>query len=484
MSAGWIFPLVLVAAIFAAYQPAWHAGFIWGDESRRLWLFGSNATGYHLLNLGVHAANSILLWLILRRLRVPGAELAAGLFALHPVMVESVAWISGFRGLLVAFSCFLVVTAYLRFDPDRRWHWYAIALGFFGSALLAQTSVATLPGALLLVFWWQRGRLTWKRDWIPLLPFFALGVLKVVSVASGGPKMGEDLGFPYTFVERGLIAGRALWFYLEKIIFPANLLFIYPRWFVRQDQAWQYLYPLGVLTGLLVLWLSRHSRRGLLAATLFFIATLFPALGFFNLPEFAFSFVADHRVYLASAGVLVVWAAGAVELKRRLGDTFMRGLGVAVLAGLGILTWQQSRQYRDAETLYRLTLKKNPDAWMAEGQLGALLVKSGRYEEALPHLIEARDSQPQNVEVMYNLGVALGQLHRIDEALSMFEEVVRTRPDDAAVQYNLGTALLQEGRTWESVSHFNKALQLDPNLQAARVGLEIAQRELARPPGK
>ena len=504
----WFFILALVGAVFLAYQPAWRAGFVWDDDAHvtppdlrslhglaRIWfevgavqqyypllhtftwleypLFGDTATGYHLVNIGLHALNAVLLWLILRRLRVPGAMLAAGIFGLHPVMVESVAWMTEIKNTLSGFFFLGAALTYLRFDGSRRGRWYAGALGLFTLALLSKTTAATLPGALLVIFWWQRGRLSWRRDALPLVPFFILGaanglfVAWVESTVIGA--QGSD--FAFNLVERGLIAGRAAWFYLGKIFWPADLVFMYPRWSINQADAGQFLWPAAVLAGLAGLWLLRKRSRGPLAGALFFIGTLLPVLGFLNVYLFVFSFVADHLQYMACAGVIVVAAAGGAGLKRWLGGTATQGLGFALLALLGVLTWRQSRMYRDEETLYRQTLARNPDAWLIQGNLGGLLVKTGRSAEALEHLYIAQKFHPEKPEVKYNLSLALLRTHRPAEAIPLLQDLVQARPDDIDSLSHLGDALVVQNRVAEAIPIYRRALQLNPDLAGVQNNL-------------
>ena len=244
--------------------------------------------------------------------RIPaGAEwLAALLFALHPVAVESVAWIAEQKNTLSAVLYFCAVLAYLRFDNRRRGAAYALATGLFLAALLTKTVTASLPAALLVVFWWRRGRLGWRRDVLPLLPWFAAGIAAGwVTARFEYTRIGaQGADFALSVAQRCLLAGRVFWFYLGKLLWPADLIFIYPRWTVDAAQVWQWLFPFGALALLLVLW--RGRRRGPLAAVLFFAGTLFPALGFVNVFPFLFSFVADHFQYLACAGILTLVAVG------------------------------------------------------------------------------------------------------------------------------------------------------------------------------
>jgi len=337
------------------YYPLLHSAF-WMEH--RLW--GDATLGYHLLNVILHAASACLLALILRRLAVPGAWFAGLIFALHPVCVESVAWITEQKNTLSTVFYLLSLLAYLRFDRDRGRRWYFLATGLFLLALLTKTVTATLPAALLVIFWWQRGTLSWKRDALPLLPWLAAG-------AAGGMFSGwvervyigaHGSSYDLNLVQRTLVAARASGFYLGKLLWPANILFTYPRWTVDPAVWWQYLYPLGIGGLLWALWRVRGRSRAPLAALLFFLGSLFPTLGFFNVYAFIFSYVADHWQYLPSLGVIALAAAGWSRWTR--GSPVV---AILVLGLLGTLTWKQSRYYRDAPTLYRATLERNPAAW-------------------------------------------------------------------------------------------------------------------------
>jgi tetratricopeptide (TPR) repeat protein len=485
------------------YYPVLHSAF-WIEH--RLW--GDAVLGYHLTNALLHAAAALLVVALVRRLSLPGAWLAGFLFALHPVCVETVAWISEQKNTLSAVFYLGAALLYLDFDRTRRKSRYGLALGLFALALMSKSVTATLPVALLVILWWRRGRLEWKRDWLPLLPWLALG-------ASGGLFTAwverryigaEGADFALTAVERCLVAGRALWFYAWKMVLPANLTFIYPRWRVDAAAWWQYLFPLAALAAAAGLWLAARRRRGPLAAFLFFAVTLLPALGFLNVYPFLYSFVADHYQYLASLGIIVPAAYGlAMASRRRPGAA--RALGVLLVLALGVLTWRQSAMYRDAETLYRETLARNPECWMAQNNLGKLLMQvPGRLPEAIGYLEASLRIEPNRAMTHYNLGTALamapGRLPdamsefqtalRLDpefaeahdgmgkalmaagrpaEGLAEFEAAVRLAPGDPRIHNNLGTALARAGRAREAMSEFRAALQIDPDLALAHVNL-------------
>ena len=282
-------------------------------------LWGDATLGYHLVNILLHAFSALLLLKILRQLEISGAWLAAAIFALHPVQVESVAWISELKNTLSGVFYLGSALIYLNFDQTRRLKFYVAALVLFGLGLLSKTVIATLPAALLVVFWWQRGKLSWKQDVRPLLPFFLAGVVMGLFTAWVERKFigAEGKVFDLTLLERMLIAGRVVWFYLGKLFWPAGLVFIYPRWEVSGTVWWQYLFPAATLLLLAGLWAWRRRNRGPLAALLFFVGTLFPALGFLNVYPFRYSFVADHYQYLAGLGVITVVSAGAAQLLGR-----------------------------------------------------------------------------------------------------------------------------------------------------------------------
>ncbi len=490
-------------AVLLAYQPAWRGEFLWDDDAHvtkpelrswyglyRIWfelgatqqyypllhsafwvehnLWGDATLGYHLVNILLHAAAAVLVALVLRRLSVPGAYLAAALFALHPVHVESVAWITEQKNTLSAVFYLGAMLVYLRFDQARKTSLYWWALGLFVLGLMSKTTAATLPAALLVIFWWQRGRLSWHRDVRPLAPFFVLGLLAGLLTAWVERKLigAEGAAFDLTLVERCLLAGRAIWFYLGKLFWPTELIFIYPRWQVSQAVWWQYLFPAAALLLLAGLWALRRRWRGPLAGLLFFVGTLLPALGFCNVYPFSYSFVADHFQYLASLGVITLASAGVALLLGRWG-LWRRPVGyaacLALLATLGTLTWRQSRMYSDAELLYRTTLDRNPACWMAHCNLGGVLQPQGRIAEAMEHYQRALAMRPHYAQLHNNIGVGLARCGRIDEAIGLYRKALEIKPDYGEVYNNLGVALLARGRLDEAMTDFRKAVELKPD---------------------
>jgi protein O-mannosyl-transferase len=502
---------LLVGGVFIAYSPAIQGSLVWDDDAHvtradlrslyglwRIWfdlgatqqyypllhnafwieykLWGDAVVGYHLLNILLHGAAACLLLLVLRRLEIAGAPLAAAVFALHPVQVESVAWITEQKNTLSAIFYLAAILVYLRFDQERRRSLYVLALGLFVMGLLTKTVVATLPGALLVIFWWQRGRLSWQRDAVPLIPWFALGAAAGLFTAWVERKLigAQGAAFELNLLERCLLAGRVIWFYLGKLFWPVDLLFIYPRWEVSPSIWWQHLFSLGAVALVGALWLIRRRWRGPLAGLLFFAGSLFPVLGFFNVYPFIFSFVANHFQYLASAGVIVAVsasiAAGIAHLPqraRRAGQV----LCTLLLGALAVLTWQQSRMYGDPESLYRATLDKNPGCWMCRNNLGILLARSGQLQAAIEQYEQALRIRPNYTDAYNNLGNALLRTGLVSEAMGQYEQALKFDPDYPYAHYNLGFALYQMGRVQEAMGHYEQALKLKPDYPEAHNGL-------------
>jgi len=516
----WLLGLLLAAGTIIAYQPAWRAGFIWDDDVyvtnnpllsapdglKRIWfsmhshsqycplvittfrfecmLWGLNSVGYHVVNILLHSANALLVWAVLRRLALPGAWLAAAIFALHPVQVESVAWITERKNVLSLFFYLLALLAWVEFveeRPNRLWRFYVLALIFYALALFSKTTACTLPAALLLVLW-LKGKTMNRFRLARIVPFIALGVgLGLVSVwweRHLGNYL-KDVGQSFSGLERLLIATRALWFYAVELVWPTKLTFSYPRWEINSRDPLQYVWLIGCVAVALLLWRRRNALgRGPVAALVFFVAALSPLLGFIPVYTFRYSFVADHYQYVASVGPLalaatcITTALGLVEKGKPFLKPFLCG---TLLLVLGALTWRQSAMYADVETLWRTTIERNPDSYLAHNNFGNVLFRKGQVNEAIAHYQKALAILPDYSEAHYNFGMALIQNGRVDEAIAHFEKAAETRPDSQGVQAmahnNLGDLLSQRGQADEAIAHFQKAIQIDPRLASAHAGL-------------
>jgi protein O-mannosyl-transferase len=572
----------LVALVLASYAPVWRASFIWDDDVyvtenstldsidglRRIWfelgavpqyyplvhttfwvehhLWGLNPTGYHAINILLHAANAVLVWRLLVRLRVPGAWLGAALFAVHPVAVESVAWITELKNVLSLALALSSIFCYWRFAPaedettapnSTRYRFYLASLVLFVAALFSKTVVVSMPAVLLVILWWKRGQIVWG-DVLPLLPLFAVGVsLGLITVWAETHVVGA-VGDEWTLtsVQRLLLAGRDLWFYVGKLAWPVPLTFFYPRWTIDGREWWQYLFPVAAVTAVAALWLARFRwGRGPLAAVLIFAGILVPALGFFDVYPFRYSFVADHFQYHASIALLALAGAGGTSLLARRphhwqgADQFAAGV---VLFALGILTFCQTFIYYDLETLYADTLEKNPSSWAActnlslhylavgrhgesydmahvalkiapnesvpHGNLAALLlsdaIKDGQPSEKLLEAIRsferAIELNPRNFQAKKGLGYALLKAQRYAEAEAQLQPVLEIMPDDANALYAMGVIRAEAGQFAEArayLEHSLRSKESDADTQRAlgntllHLGrLDEAERHLAR----
>lgn len=494
----------LVLITLAAYVPAMRAGWIWDDDyhvtkniSLRslgglvdLWtkpgvvpqyyplthttfwieyqLWGLRPAGYHVVNILLHAANAILLWMILRRLRVPGAWLAAAVFAVHPVHVESVAWVTERKNVLSAVFYLTALLAYLKAGERR---FYFLSLLLFVCALLSKSVTASLPAVILLIIWWKRGSLTMRDVW-PLVPMFVLGLAAGINtsymekhvVGAQGPE------WDFSAAQRVLIAGQAVWFYLWKLIWPAKLTFIYPRWTINPSQPLQWLFPLAAIGLVAIAWAMRtRLGRAPLVAILIFGGTLAPALGFVNILPMRYSFVADHFQYLASIAVI----AGIIAL---IPVRARATVGGVLLIALAVLTFRQTRSYANAETLWRDTITKNPSAWMARSNLAQLLIerdRPGNLDEAEEHL-QAALATSDAYEIFTNLGAIAERRGRIDQAIELYQKSLQQH-EDAIALTNLAK-LLPHADASQAEGMLNLAIALRPNFAPAHRELGIIRR--------
>ena len=504
---------MIFCATLAAYLPALRGGLLWDDSSHltkpglqsfhglwRIWfelgatqqyypllhsafwlehrIWGDAVAGYHLTNVALHALSACLVVMIMKRLSLPGAWFAGFVFALHPVHVESVAWISEQKNTLSGVFYLASLLTYLHFDRERRKSKYLLATGLFVLALMTKTVTATLPAALLVIFWWWRGRLEWKRDVQPLLPWFALGITAGLFTSWVEKTLigARGADFLLTPVERVLIAGRVICFYAEKLLWPTNLMFFYPHWKIDPAVWWQWLFPAGILALGVGLVFAARRYRGPLAGYLIFSGTLFPVLGFLNVYPFRYSYVADHFQYLASLGIIVPVASVIVRAIERISSrrTVTISCCFVLLLILGVLTWRQSRTYRDSETLYLESLTRNPDSWLGHYNLGVLFGEMpGRLPDAIAEYQAALRVRPDYAEAHINLGFALSRTPgRLPDAIAEYQAALRTEPDYAEAHNDLGIALsFSPGRLQDAIAEFQTAVRIRPDYAEAHNNL-------------
>jgi protein O-mannosyl-transferase len=503
----WLLAFLLVAVTLMAYQPVWHAGFVWDDDLMLLknplmhqaggwyrawfnraandfvpavvtsfWLewrvWGANPLGYHLDNVLLHTLDALLLWRILLRLKIPGAWLAAAIFALHPVNVESVAWITQRKNTLCLFFYAAALLSYLTFEDSGRWRWFWLAAGMFLLALMSKTAVVPMPVVLLGLAWWRRGRIEPKdiRRSLVFVALAAAGSLLAIWIQHGAA-MGEMVRTD-SFWARLAGAGWAAWFYLYKAFLPLNLALVYPRWQIDPRNVLSYI-PLALLAAAFVLcWrVQRRWGRGLFLWLAYFVLMLLPVLGFVNIYFMLYSLVADHWQYFAIIGPIVV--AAAIVIRRPL-------LAATLLLALGALTWRQCGMFANGETLWQTTLRRNPDCWLAKGNLGAIFLREGKVDEAMNDFQQALKTNPDDAEAHSNLAIALRQKGRTDEAIAHYQAALKIKPNYADAHYNLGNALLQKGRMNDAITQYQDTLQLQPDYAEAHFNLGIALDQTGR----
>lgn len=514
----WVLGLLLFVAVAVAYLPAWHAGFIWDDDDyvtnnplliapdglQRIWfsttspsqyfpfvytvfrfehfLWGFNSTGYHCVNILLHAVNALLVWQLLKRLSVPGAWLAAAIFALHPVNVESVAWITELKSVLSLFFVLLTLLAWLNFIEQQHrqlWRWYWLALLFYLFALFSKTTACTLPVALLLILWLQHKPVNRLRL-LQIVPFLVLGIgMGLLTMWWERYHIGtQGKMFALSLPDRILVASHAIWFYLGKLLWPVNLIFSYPKWTIVSTDLLAYGWLMAGIVSCMAIYFGRKFfGRNVEVAAIFYVVTLSPTLGFIMLYTFRYTYVADHYQYVACLGPIALAVAGITAGFEKLGKSgqllkpLLCGLLLVMLA---TLTFRQCKTYADIETLWRVTIERNPTSWMAHNNLGYALLKAGRVDDAITQFKASMDIEPDNEAAYYDLGIALLRKGRVDEAVSQFLAALALQPDYAEAHNNLGDAMFQKGQTDEAINHYRKALQIKPDYAEAHYNLGVA----------
>ncbi len=518
----WLLALVLVIVTSVAYQPVQHAGFIWDDDVwitqnpmirasdglQRIWFtteakdyypltwslcwlewraWGDHATGYHAVNVLLHAVNAVLVWMVLRRLKIPGAWLAGLVFAIHPVNVATVAWMSEQKNTLSMLFYLVAILLYLRFDEERRWGWYGLSLAAFGLALLSKTAVVMLPVVLLGVVWWVH-RTVRVRDALSSVPFFVLSlVMGLVNISfeyyrSMGGHPVRTVGFLF----RLAAAGWVPWFYLYKALLPVNLMVIYPRWEIEASRWVSYVPGMVLIGSLALFWWKRQTwGRPWLFGLGYFVVTLFPVLGFFDQSFYRLSLVADHWQYYSIIGAIGLAVAGGEWICRRMGEPgrYARAVAcAAVLMILGGATWRRSGVYAGEETLWRDNVAKNPGAGLAHNNLGIALMRSGRLQDAIAEYEQALRIKPDFARAHYTLGIALVEAGKVVDAIEHYRQALRINPDYANAHESLGVALVQLGRLPEAIGQYQQALQIDPENAEAHYNLGNALQQLGNIP--
>ena len=436
-------------------------------------LWGLDPLGYHVVNLALHLVNSLLVWRLMARLAIPGAWLIAAVFAVHPVHVESVAWIIERKDLLSGLFYLTAFLTWMRFVETPTVRGYVLALALFVAGMLSKSIVVTLPAALLVWHWWRQGAIR-PLDVLRLAPFFLVGLaIGLADLAFYTSRFSFDS--VYTPPERLLIAARALWFYAAKLVWPIDLAVVYPLWDIqiRELTAWLYVVAAALLAA--ALWVFRHRiGRGPLAGAGFFAVTLSPVLGFVDFGYMEFSLVADRFQYLAGIGLVAVVLGGLTYGVRRLPMAVRRsagGFAGVAIAALGVLTWQQAGVYRDAVTFFGHIVSYNPTARHAQLNLGNALVEAERVEEGLAAIRIAREQQPDTPGPYSALGRVLLQQGRLEEAEEALQRAAEMDPKHRGVLQNRAEVARRRGRLAEAETRYREVLVIDGEHGPAHAGL-------------
>ncbi len=545
----------LIVLGMMAYVRVLHAGFIWDDDAyvtanqtlrsmeglAEIWskpgatpqyypmvhstfwleyqLWGDSPRGYHVVNVFLHIATSLLLAKLLGKLKLSIAWPAAFLYALHPIQVESVAWITERKNVLSGFFYVLSAIAVVEWRfPDsgpetpqkaertgRSVRFYWLAFVFFVFALLSKTTTCVLPAATAVVIWWKTGRVT-RRDCRALSPFFVVGVSFGLMTAWMEKwrvgAVGEE--FSLTVIEKFLVSTHALCFYAWKAVLPRQLTFIYPRWHFKTLNTLNLAAPgLCILTVFVLVYFLRKGKRGPFAMGALYAGSLFPALGFFNVYPMRYSFVADHFSYLAMMPLMtgLTWIVlvpgmdwirsfsivlGSGTSEKPIKTKYLCCLYFPAWLVIGIicvpLTMMQTGMYRDLETLWRTTLQRNPEAWMAHHNLGILLEQTGKMQQALVHYTEAFSLNPRHVFAMNNAGLLYIKEGNFPNAERLFRQAIDCKPDFDLAHNNLGIALVRQGRLPEAIAEFDKALKITPSYTNAQSNLAAVQNAVSGQP--
>ena len=529
----WLWGAAIILITAAVYVPAMRSGFVWDDDMHLIdnivlkenglynawfsdkafvyypivwttyWiehhLWGLDPTGYHVVNVLLHAISAVLTWRVLLRLGIPGAWLAALVFALHPVNVESVAWITQYKNTLCMVFYLAAVLTYLRYEDEDRWSSYLLAVCFFALSMLSKGASVPLPAVLLLAAWWRRGWIE-AADVVRTIPFWVVAaVMSVVEVTFQSENViVVDVVRDDSLLAHVAGAGWVTWSYLSKAVWPAHLSFVYRRWQIDEFSMWSYVPNLMLVLLLALFWWRRKSwGRPLFAALAYFVLTITPAMGFVYFYYLKYSYVADHYQYFSIIGVIALFVALGTRLAityRRTMAPWLRVAAVLLVITLSVTSWRQASAYEDANTLWRDTLGKSPDAWMGHYNLAKSLTVLGndlrkeghemaarrQHAQAVIHYRQAVRANPRFDKAYNNLGEALLAQDKQAEAIKCYQTAIELKPDFAVAHYNLANVLQEQRKFEQAIYHYRQAIESHSEYAQAHNNLGNALRSVGK----
>ena len=438
-------------------------------------LWGDHPLGYHISNLIFHILNAILIFWVVEKLCATLAFPVALLFAVHPIQVETVAWVTERKNLLALFFFLLAMLSYFRFDATRKTAYYFQTLGLFVCALLSKSIAVCFVFIPVLYGWWRNGKVTWReiRLSLPLVTIGALSAINTIYLELYRVGARGD-AWDLTLFERIVLAGRVLLFYLYKVCVPLTFSFFYSRWAIDASKWWQWLFPLVPIVILILLFYFRHQiGRGPLALFLFYTISIFPALGFFNVYPMKYSFVADHFSYLSTPVLILLICLCIsfllVKLKLKFPSLTSKTAKIFMwLIFLGVITYMSgksmtlTRNYKDVVTLWENLLSDNPKAWVAYTNLGYIYRSVGKIENAISLYRKAIEIIPDDPNAYYNLANTYYDIGETEQAIELYRKTIKIDSHYVNAYNNLGLIYNNIGKTNEAIDLFRRAIQINP----------------------
>ena len=496
---------ILIALIIISYFPVFFAGFIWDDDMvvvqnplmqsldglyhiwfsthpidyypltyTSLWIdyhvWGISATGYHIINLLLHLSNAILLMIVFKKLNIPFAGLAALLFAVHPVNVPSVAWITERKNVLCMFWFCLCVYNLLTFDERQSPKHYIIALSCFFFSLLSKSAVLMFPFVILLYHWWKNNHLT-RRDILLSSPFFYISaIMGMISLwFQNNRAIGETIIRNDDFFSKIVSSIYAVGFYIQQSLIPINTSFVYP---VNQDQLPLIMAIPGLLIIVVYLVYCLYDRnRAGFVGLLYVLLMIFPVLGFVDIYFMRYALVADHWQYFSICGVLGILMIGIDKVSQKVAFIYIQYGLVLWIAYFTIASFQYAQQFKDEPTLWFATLSNYPECSLALNRLGSIYQTQNNQSLARYYYDQTLKYHPDNPGAHNNLGMIEESNGNLNKAKKHFLAAIQHHQMHPHIHFNLGRIYMKSGNFALAEKSFQTCLRLQPGHESALIWL-------------